>query len=78
MTERYCKELIERAESFGRWSGGGHEPSVDPRLGGGYENVPTVDIHMNQVRECINLLLFILNTFIYCFSVNIIQCLQLF
>ncbi|CAD5125250.1 DgyrCDS13492 [Dimorphilus gyrociliatus] len=49
MTDRYCKELIERAESFGKWSGGGHQPSVDPRLGGGYENVPTVDIHMNQI-----------------------------
>ena len=33
-------------EHFGQWSGGGH---ADKRLSGGYENVPTRDIHMNQV-----------------------------
>ncbi len=29
----------------------------DTRLDGGYENVPTVDIHMNQVYMCLNLLI---------------------
>ena len=42
----YCQQLIEEMEFFGKWSGGGHN---DARLTGGYENVPTVDIHMNQI-----------------------------
>ncbi len=33
-------------EHFGEWSAGKH---TDPRLEGGYENVPTVDVHMRQV-----------------------------
>ena len=33
-------------EFFGQWSGGRNE---DGRLDGGYENVPTRDIHMTQV-----------------------------
>merc|ERR1719167_239829 len=33
-------------ENFGQWSGG---TNVDKRLATGYENVPTVDIHMNQI-----------------------------
>ena len=33
-------------EHFGKWSSGNNE---DERLDGGYENVPTRDIHMNQV-----------------------------
>lgn len=33
-------------ENFGEWSSGKNQ---DPRLAGGYENVPTRDIHMNQV-----------------------------
>uniref|UniRef100_A0A8C9STB1 procollagen-lysine 5-dioxygenase n=1 Tax=Scleropages formosus TaxID=113540 RepID=A0A8C9STB1_SCLFO len=41
-----CDELVETMESYGQWSGGGHK---DKRLAGGYENVPTVDIHMNQI-----------------------------
>ncbi|XP_064409106.1 multifunctional procollagen lysine hydroxylase and glycosyltransferase LH3 [Latimeria chalumnae] len=41
-----CDELVEELEHFGKWSGGKHE---DERLTGGYENVPTVDIHMNQI-----------------------------
>ncbi|XP_067325877.1 multifunctional procollagen lysine hydroxylase and glycosyltransferase LH3 [Anolis sagrei] len=45
-TDQMCDELIEEAENFGQWSGGKHE---DTRLAGGYENVPTVDIHMNQI-----------------------------
>ncbi|XP_058038161.1 multifunctional procollagen lysine hydroxylase and glycosyltransferase LH3 [Ahaetulla prasina] len=45
-TDQMCDDLVEEAEHFGRWSGGKHE---DTRLVGGYENVPTVDIHMNQI-----------------------------
>ena len=33
-------------EHYGKWSSGNNE---DARLDGGYENVPTRDIHMNQV-----------------------------
>lgn len=45
-SKKFCEELIEEVENFGGWSGGTHE---DKRLAGGYENVPTVDIHMNQI-----------------------------
>ncbi|TSL97308.1 Procollagen-lysine,2-oxoglutarate 5-dioxygenase 1 [Bagarius yarrelli] len=41
-----CEHLIEEMENFGQWSGGGN---VDTRIQGGYENVPTIDIHMNQI-----------------------------
>eukprot|EP00118_Oscarella_pearsei_P003266 m.13634 g.13634 ORF g.13634 m.13634 type:complete len:725 (+) comp25137_c0_seq1:1251-3425(+) len=46
MSRQFAKELVEELENFGQWSGGGHK---DARLSGGYENVPTVDIHMNQI-----------------------------
>ncbi|TRY64766.1 hypothetical protein DNTS_027664 [Danionella cerebrum] len=46
-SDRMCDELIETMEDHGQWSGGGHK---DERLAGGYENVPTVDIHMNQIQ----------------------------
>lgn len=46
-SERMCDELVETMEDFGEWSGGRHK---DERLAGGYENVPTVDIHMNQIQ----------------------------
>uniref|UniRef100_A0A224XJ30 procollagen-lysine 5-dioxygenase n=1 Tax=Panstrongylus lignarius TaxID=156445 RepID=A0A224XJ30_9HEMI len=46
VTPRFCKELIEIMEKFGKWSSGSN---YDERLNGGYENVPTRDIHMNQV-----------------------------
>lgn len=45
-TDAMCDEFVEEMENFGRWSGGRNE---DKRLAGGYENVPTVDIHMTQV-----------------------------
>ncbi|KAM4652728.1 procollagen-lysine,2-oxoglutarate 5-dioxygenase 1 [Discoglossus pictus] len=45
-TETACDEIVEEMEHFGQWSGGGNK---DERLQGGYENVPTIDIHMNQV-----------------------------
>ncbi|GFS32351.1 multifunctional procollagen lysine hydroxylase and glycosyltransferase LH3 [Nephila pilipes] len=46
VTPAFCKHLIDEMENFGRWSDGSNQ---DPRLAGGYENVPTRDIHMNQV-----------------------------
>ncbi|KAJ8281916.1 hypothetical protein COCON_G00044350 [Conger conger] len=45
-SEKMCDELVETMEDFNGWSGGKHN---DERLAGGYENVPTVDIHMNQI-----------------------------
>uniref|UniRef100_A0A2P2I196 procollagen-lysine 5-dioxygenase n=3 Tax=Hirondellea gigas TaxID=1518452 RepID=A0A2P2I196_9CRUS len=44
--DRYAADLIAVVENFGEWSDGSHS---DKRLEGGYETVPTVDIHMNQV-----------------------------
>lgn len=35
-------------ENYGQWSGGKNN-NYDNRLPGGYENVPTVDIHMKQI-----------------------------
>ncbi|XP_068202798.1 procollagen-lysine,2-oxoglutarate 5-dioxygenase 1 isoform X2 [Palaemon carinicauda] len=46
-TPRFCEELINLANENGEWSDGGNQ---DPRLAGGYENVPTIDIHMNQLE----------------------------
>uniref|UniRef100_A0A3Q3DZT5 Procollagen-lysine,2-oxoglutarate 5-dioxygenase 1 n=1 Tax=Hippocampus comes TaxID=109280 RepID=A0A3Q3DZT5_HIPCM len=46
-TDIACNHLVEEMEHFGKWSGGGN---VDTRIQGGYENVPTIDIHMNQVN----------------------------
>uniref|UniRef100_A0AAY5KCL2 procollagen-lysine 5-dioxygenase n=1 Tax=Esox lucius TaxID=8010 RepID=A0AAY5KCL2_ESOLU len=45
-SDKMCDDLVETMEDFGQWSGGRH---TDERLAGGYENVPTVDIHMNQI-----------------------------
>ena len=44
-TKRFCDELVATTEAKNHWSSGGHE---DARLGSGYENYPTQDIHMNQ------------------------------
>uniref|UniRef100_A0A8C2ZTS3 procollagen-lysine 5-dioxygenase n=1 Tax=Cyclopterus lumpus TaxID=8103 RepID=A0A8C2ZTS3_CYCLU len=46
-SEKMCDHLVETMEHNGQWSGGAHK---DERLAGGYENVPTVDIHMNQIE----------------------------
>ncbi|PVD36874.1 hypothetical protein C0Q70_03864 [Pomacea canaliculata] len=46
VSETFCDEFVATMEASGKWSNGGHS---DPRLAGGYENVPTVDVHMNQV-----------------------------
>uniref|UniRef100_A0A7N6AJ52 procollagen-lysine 5-dioxygenase n=1 Tax=Anabas testudineus TaxID=64144 RepID=A0A7N6AJ52_ANATE len=45
-SEKMCDHMVETMEDHGQWSSGSHN---DERLAGGYENVPTVDIHMNQV-----------------------------
>ena len=46
VSETFCHHLIEEMEHFGKWSDGSNQ---DTRLQGGYENVPTRDIHMNQI-----------------------------
>lgn len=46
VNERFCREIIEIMEHYGQWSGGTNN---DPRIEGGYESVPTRDIHMKQV-----------------------------
>ncbi|XP_022118228.1 procollagen-lysine,2-oxoglutarate 5-dioxygenase [Pieris rapae] len=46
VTPRFCKEWIEIMEAYGKWSDGSNK---DTRLEGGYEAVPTRDIHMKQV-----------------------------
>ncbi|KAJ3586291.1 hypothetical protein NHX12_012691 [Muraenolepis orangiensis] len=45
-TDVACDHFVEEMEHYGKWSGGG---GADKRIQGGYENVPTIDIHMNQV-----------------------------
>ena len=44
---KFCEELIEEAEIYGNWSSG---IKKDKRLAGGIENVPTRDIHLNQLE----------------------------
>lgn len=46
VTDIFCESLIDITETFGKWSDGSNS---DKRLQGGYEAVPTRDIHMNQV-----------------------------
>lgn len=48
-TDLFTQNLIDEMEHNGEWSGGGHDAKADPRISGGYENVPTDDIHMNQI-----------------------------
>ncbi|XP_033642111.1 procollagen-lysine,2-oxoglutarate 5-dioxygenase 1-like [Asterias rubens] len=45
-TNLFTDQLIEEMEFFGQWSSGQNE---DERIAGGYENVPTRDIHMRQI-----------------------------
>ncbi|RCN24243.1 hypothetical protein ANCCAN_30065 [Ancylostoma caninum] len=52
--------MIEEMEHYGKWSDGSNKVGDtagirDDRLAGGYENVPTRDIHMNQVCYLFNL-----------------------
>lgn len=56
MTGAMADHLVETMENANKWSTGKNE---DPRIAGGYENVPTVDVHMNQVgyeKEWLHLL----------------------
>lgn len=46
ISEAFADELVEEMEHYGQWSGG---TNYDSRIAGGFENVPTRDIHMNQV-----------------------------
>ena len=46
ISDRFADELVATMENYGQWSSGSN---VDARLDGGYENVPTRDIHMKQV-----------------------------
>jgi len=46
-SERYAQEHIDVNENYGKWSDGSN---MDKRLEGGYETVPTVDIHTNQIE----------------------------
>lgn len=45
-TKAFTDSMVDIMENFGRWSDGSNS---DERLQGGYEAVPTRDIHMNQV-----------------------------
>ena len=45
-TEIFCSDLIDECEKYGDWSSGGN---TDKRINGGYENVPTRDIHLKQI-----------------------------
>ena len=45
-TDQFCDEFIDEVETFGLWSDGTNN---DARLEGGYEAVPTRDVHMNQI-----------------------------
>ncbi|XP_071778537.1 procollagen-lysine,2-oxoglutarate 5-dioxygenase 2 isoform X2 [Centroberyx gerrardi] len=45
-SDKACDEIVEEMEHYGSWSGGKHE---DKRITGGYETVPTDDIHMKQI-----------------------------
>ncbi|CAF3851853.1 unnamed protein product [Rotaria sp. Silwood1] len=46
VTKEFTEDLINLMETYNQWSGSLHS---DTRLAGGYENVPTDDIHMTQV-----------------------------
>uniref|UniRef100_A0A034VR52 procollagen-lysine 5-dioxygenase n=1 Tax=Bactrocera dorsalis TaxID=27457 RepID=A0A034VR52_BACDO len=45
-TDAFCDDMVAIMENFGKWSDGSNK---DARLEGGYEAVPTRDIHMKQV-----------------------------
>ncbi|CAF2076350.1 unnamed protein product [Rotaria magnacalcarata] len=46
LSHEFTEHFINLMETFNQWSGAAHN---DARLAGGYENVPTDDIHMTQV-----------------------------
>ena len=45
-SNEFCKELIHICTTANLWSSGKNK---DKRLTGGYENHPTVDVHLNQI-----------------------------
>ena len=45
-TPLFCETIINISKKSNNWSNGENK---DSRLGGGYENVPTRDIHLNQL-----------------------------
>lgn len=45
-TDQFADDMIAIMENYGKWSDGSNS---DKRLDGGYEAVPTRDIHMSQV-----------------------------
>ncbi|KAI0987169.1 hypothetical protein GJ496_010367, partial [Pomphorhynchus laevis] len=45
-THAFCDDLVATAVASNAWSGGKNQ---DPRIPGGYENVPTDDVHMTQI-----------------------------
>ena len=45
-TDVFCSDLIDECEKHNGWSDGSNK---DERIGGGYENVPTRDIHLKQI-----------------------------
>lgn len=47
VNDLFCEQLINIMEEFNQWSGGTNH---DPRIEGGYESVPTRDIHLKQVN----------------------------
>lgn len=46
VSEQFCNDLVATAEDSAKWSAGKNQ---DSRLKNGYENVPTVDIHLRQI-----------------------------
>ncbi|XP_037933469.1 procollagen-lysine,2-oxoglutarate 5-dioxygenase-like [Teleopsis dalmanni] len=46
VTDTFCDDFVAITEAYGKWSDGSNK---DARLEGGYEAVPTRDIHMKQV-----------------------------
>jgi GR25 family glycosyltransferase involved in LPS biosynthesis len=49
-SEYFCTEMIKTAEAYGKWSKGKDEHK-DPRIGKDYyENVPTVDVQLFEIK----------------------------
>lgn len=46
--ELFCDHLIDEVNNINEWSGGGNKKIKDKRING-YENIPTIDIHMKQI-----------------------------
>jgi len=46
-SNKFCEELIDVCKNVNIWSTGKNQ---DKRVKGGYENFPTVDVHLNQIE----------------------------